>query len=117
MTRSAVSLRPKPISTSVESESCALARWLRIAPFGLPVVRIAEEILIRAIARDARGAAEHDVVAFRNREIAAHLLGARHQLVLHDEGARLAVLGDVADFRPDQTEVHRHRDEPGLGDG
>ena len=38
MTSSAVSRRLSPISTSVTSDSMALPRWLRMAPFGLPVV-------------------------------------------------------------------------------
>ncbi len=38
MTSSALSRRLRPISTSVTSDSMALPRWLRIAPFGLPVV-------------------------------------------------------------------------------
>ena len=38
ITSSAVSSRVKPMSSAVTSEISALPSWLRIAPFGLPVV-------------------------------------------------------------------------------
>src|SRR5215813_8676443 len=108
ITSSAVSSRPNPISTSVESESCALARWLRIAPFGLPVV---PEVYISVhvssgptgvAGSPSRCAAERDVVRRRDVELVAHLVGSGEKLVLHDERLRLAVLRDVTDLRPDQ---------------
>ena len=38
ITKSAVSSRVSPMSSAVTSEMSALPAWLRIAPFGLPVV-------------------------------------------------------------------------------
>ena len=95
MTSSAASRRLNPISTSVTSDSMALPWWLRMAPFGLPVVpevyisvqgssaltsivrprvaRLGDQVLVAAVAGRALGA-EDDEIAGRHRQIGAHAL-------------------------------------------
>ena len=51
----------------------------------------------------------------RHAECLPHRFDALYQRVLHDEGARLAVLRNEADFRGHQPEIQRHGHQSGVG--
>ena len=111
----------------------ALPLCERMAPLGLPVVpevyikrpRIlgrhgdgrraslaaANQILIGAIAGMAAFATEDDEFVGSNGQRVAEWLHRIDQLVLHNDGAGLAILDDVTDLGAKQPEIDRHGDQ------